>query len=229
MLFLAMTTGEMERCTKLPSHIAYFACQLSSRNPGLSNLPAQLPPKSMLIITDQIPISHHDPQKILHQVGQLVEQFSPVGILLDFCRQGGEGVVGALANLSCPVGVSQQYAHLTTGPVFLSPAPLCRPLERIVKPWQGRIIWLDTPVCNQTVTVTPEGAAISEFYPYSPLKSSVLHQNLGIQYTISQENEQITYTLSRSPNNLTPWIIHAQKHGIEHQFCFYREFYEKSS
>lgn len=222
MLYLAMTAGEMERCPVLPPHVAWMSCQFSPGNAGLSNLPRSLPKDSVVILSDQAPISGHDPKTVERQLQALIEEFAPVGILLDFQRPGGQDMARHLVEtLPCPTAVSEDYAQSLSCPVFLSPQPLCMLPDP--SKWNGRTIWLDAPVCSQTVTVTKKGAQISPLLPYIHLNGGFFHQKLGVRYKTQCLDDRVLFTLSRGPEELKSLKFPE----ISHIFCLYQEFPDK--
>ncbi len=223
MLYLAMTAGEMERCPCLPPHVAWMACQFSSYDRGLSNLPRSLPKGSVITVSDQTPISDHDPKTVADQLLAMIQEFDPAGILLDFQRPGGQEMAKYLVNaLPCPTAVSQDYAEALCCPVFLSPLALCK-LPELSK-WKGRDIWLDAPVCSQTVTVTKEGAQVSPLLPYTPPDGGFFHKKLSVRYKIKCLPDRAAFTLSRGPEEIKALKIPE----ITHIFCLFQEFSENN-
>ena len=89
-LYLAMTAAEIRENPFLPGNTAYMACHFSPYGTGLSNLPRDLPPESLLILNDRTPIRGHDPQQIRDQLAQAMAQFQCLGLLLDFQRAGND-------------------------------------------------------------------------------------------------------------------------------------------
>ena len=224
MLYVAMTSAELGRCASPPPHIAWMSCQFSSAGSGLSNLPRALPKDSVIILSDQTPICNHDPQTVLKQLLSLAEQFTPAGFLLDFQRPGGQQMVQQLVKaLPCPTAVSEAYAQGLDCPVFLSPKPLCRPLGAAV--WPGRELWLDAPICNQTVTVTAQGTTISDFLPYSPIEDGFFHKGLSVRYWVRLQQDRAVFTLSRGLQQLEQ----LNNPRITRVFCLFREIPENIS
>ena len=138
-----------------------MACHFSLYGTGLSNLPETLPPGSMLILNDRIPVHSHDPELILTQLHSLAERFRPDCILLDFQRGNDPQtarIAAALDGFSdCPLGVSDLYAEPLNGPVFLPPPPPdCLP-ERWFAPWEGRELWLEAALDYEIVALTETG------------------------------------------------------------------------
>ena len=73
-LYLAMTAAEMYAVSSLPEKVAWMACHFSCYGTQLSNCPDSLPEGSMLIVNDRTPPAKHDPQRIIQQLTQLIEE-----------------------------------------------------------------------------------------------------------------------------------------------------------
>ena len=84
--YLALTAAEMLAHTDFHP-IAWMACHFSSSGPGLGNLPPQLPPDSIVILDDSIPLTDQDPHRIAAQL-QLLEPLA--GVLLDLQRKSDQ-------------------------------------------------------------------------------------------------------------------------------------------
>lgn len=201
--FLGQTAAEWEHPLPPGTKKAWMACHFSPYGTGLSNLPRQLPPGSMVILNDRMPVAGHDPALVAQQLSDLVHRFACSHILLDFQRPGEaqtEAIAKAiLTSAKCPVGVSHWYAEKLDCPVVLPPLPLNMPLGSHIAPWAGRKIWLElAPDCAQ-YTVTKDGcrqencAATGEF----PHVDHALH----CRYRIAVGSEAITFTLCRTPED----------------------------
>ena len=90
--FLAMTAAEFATAGTLPEYVAWMACHFSPYGTGLTNLPPTLPPGSLLILNDRIPICGHDPERIAGQLLQTAETTQCTGVLLDFQCASEENV-----------------------------------------------------------------------------------------------------------------------------------------
>ena len=88
--FLAMTAAEIRGTETLPPKTAWMACHFSPYSTGLSNLPKDLPPGSMVILDDITPIHGHDAEAIAAQLRPRLEEMECSGVLLDFQRPGYE-------------------------------------------------------------------------------------------------------------------------------------------
>ena len=167
--YMAMTSAEFASCDEIPSHPAWMACHFSSYGNGLSNLPQDLPPGSMIILNDRMPICAHQSEMILSELKGLYERLQPSCYLLDFERPESEEASG-LAKLlcqalPCPVGVSHLYAGDLDCPVFLPPPPLHKSLEEYLSPWNDREIWLEISPETAFITVTADGTDIQSNVP----------------------------------------------------------------
>lgn len=218
MLYLAITAGELEHCEKLPHNIAWMSCRFSSHDHGITNRPRSLPNAAIIILDDQIPIDVHDPIIVKNQLCALIEQFQPSGVVLDFQRPGGEEMAHHLSSaLPCPTAVSERYAEGLSCPVFVSARPLCRSLENL---WPGREKWLDMPIANQTVTLTSQGAQVSDWLPFAPI-DGFYHEKLAVNYRIQCLQDQAVLTLSRDTDR---FIKRASSLGFTRFFCLFREY-----
>lgn len=202
--FLGQTAAEWEHPLPPGTKKAWMACHFSPYGTGLSNLPRQMPPGSMVILNDRTPVAGHDPALIARQLTELIHQFDCSRILLDFQRPGEaqtQTIVKAiLASTDCPVGVSHWYATDLDCPVFLPPLPLHMPLRSHIAPWAGRKIWLElAPDCAR-YTVTKDGCrqesceATGEFPHFD--------QALHCRYRTEVSSEAITFTLCRTHDDV---------------------------
>ena len=163
-LFLAMTGAEFASCETLPERIAWMACHFSLYGDELTNLPASLPPDSLLILNDRIPIGSHDREQIAQQLQQAAGALNCRGVLLDFQRpdvaEAKELAAYLVSHLDRPVAVSDLYAKEMDCPVFLSPCPHHVPLSDYLLPWKGRRLWLDLAVDAEVIVLTKSGSQI---------------------------------------------------------------------
>lgn len=202
--FLAQTAAEFRQ--DLPSNAkkAWMACHFSSYGTGLSNLPSQLPQSSMLIVNDRTPVAGHDPERIVQQLAQIVQDFSVSHVLLDFQRPAESetlAITEAITTaLPCPVGVSTCYAQGLSCPVFLPLLPLHMSLAEYIAPWAGRPIWLEVAPACAIYQITEKGCesrisqASGQFPHFDPL--------LCCRYRILLEEKAICFTLCRGLEEL---------------------------
>lgn len=226
-IYLAMTAAEMSSRTPLPEHCAYMACHFSPYGTGLSDLPAELPEESILIINDRIPVANHDPQQILKQINTLLKQTSICAILLDLQQKGckqTQAIACAIAeNIHLPVGVSEHYATGLSCPVFISAPALHVPLSQHLLPWSGREIWLDAALNASRYTIRQSGCsqeacscAIESF----PLQDQGLH----CHYRIQRESDAVIFTLQRTSEDLQELLAEGQNLGVTKAIGLYQEY-----
>lgn len=181
-LILAMTPAEIAGADTLPEKCAWMACQFSPWGQGISNIPEKLPPGSLLILNDRTPCQGHSPDLVAGQIMDILSQFRCEHLLLDFQRPGSpeaDAVIRVLCTrIPCPVIVSECYAAGRDNPVFLSPAPLHMPLQNYLAPWQGREIWLEAGLCQETITVTEKGTVFAAQFPPDGLEDGFYDDTL---------------------------------------------------
>ena len=213
-VFLAQTGGETKK--QLPEKLAYMALHFSPYSTGLSNLPLDLPKNSILLLDDSMPPENHDPQLVSEQLVQLVNQFSPAGVLLDFQRPVTEKLT-AMADcivkaLPCPVGVTELYAKDLGCPVFLSPLPANKALKDYIEPWKKQGVYLEiAPECLE-ITVTEKGSKASQIYPVQglPLEDCRLH----CHYQVEVSPDKAVFTICRNKEDLVALVQEAESLGI---------------
>ncbi len=217
--YLAMTAAELEAFS-LPEGVcaAYMACHFSPYTTGLSNIPAGLPPGSMLILNDRTPVHGHDPQRIASQLLDAYALLRFDSLLLDFERPAVDVYHGLcntlMQHLPCPVGISGLYAKDLTCPVFLPPVPMDQPLEEYITPWKGRELWLDIAPQAVCVTVTETGSTAVPL-PYSvPPENAFTDEELHCRYRSKIEENAVLFHLWRDMPQIKQLIDHAQTLGI---------------
>ena len=213
-VYLAMTAAEFRSCGSLPPHTAWLSCTFSPYGQGLSNIPKWLPPNSLLILSDQTPISEHDPELVFHTLRKTLGDLSCSGLLLDFERpiyQEAQEIAKKLSTLPYPVAVAAPYAEGLDCPVFLPSPPPSRHLEAHLAPWRGREIWLEISPQAQTITITKSGATFHNRSAPSALpnvdKELFCHYGLDIQenaaiFTLNRTLADFTELLSSTAHNL---------------------------
>ncbi len=204
MLYLAMTAAEWEENSSFPEPIGYMACHFSSSGPLLSNLPQQLTPGNMLILSDEIPLAGHDPVGCAKMLSQTAQAFSCSRILLDFQRPhtDAKAMIGAILDAApCPVGVSQLHAQGFSCPVLLPPLPLRKSPQAYWTPWEDREIWMEAALDAETVTVTQAGAVISPA-PASSLALPFFDADLFCHYGLTLSENAAVFTVRRTPEDL---------------------------
>ena len=224
--YLAMTAAEFWSAEALPEHVAWMACHSSSYGTGLSNLPEKLPPSSMIILNDRIPMQGHDPQQILAQMAQLVEAFCPSGVLLDFQRPedaGTAAVAKLLAeHLPCPVGVTEGYAKELSCPVFYEP-PLVIPITQALAPWAKREIWLDIAPAGGIITVTADASKFQTGYPEFGENPVFTDEALCCRYQTQMEADSIQFYLRRDLEEIACLLDAGEKLGVTRAIGLYQQ------
>lgn len=224
--YLAMTAAEFWSAPALTEHVAWMACHFSSYGTGLSNLPTELPPDSMVILNDRIPFLGHDPERILAQMEEIVNSFHPNAILLDLQRPDIPPVANIAKllaqKLPCPVGITEAYAKDLSCPVFLE-APIDQALEEALSVWKGREIWLDIAPAGGVITVTSD---TSEFQPdclefgENPVFTD---EKLCCRYQTQIGEDFIRFLLRRDPEDMAFLLEVAEKLGVTRAVGLYQQ------
>ncbi len=226
--YLAMTAAELEAFS-VPegAFAAYMACHFSPYTTGLSNIPTQLPPGSMLILNDRTPIHGHDPQRIVQQLRTAFDHMHFDCLLLDFERPGTDAYHDLcqvlMQQLPCPVGISCLYAKELDCPVFLPPAPLDEPLEEYIALWEGREIWLDIAPQAACITITESGSSIVPTPFSTPPENAFTEDNLHCRYRADIQEDAILFHLWRDLSQVEQLLTHAQALGITRAIGLYQE------
>lgn len=225
--FLAMTAAEFGDGASLPPKIAWMACHFSPYSTGISNCPRKLPPDSLLILNDRTPIHGHDREVIAAQLTDCVTAQKCRGVLLDFqrpnCRETAALAAFLPGSLPCPTAVSALYAGNTDCPVFLPPAPCCKPLGEHTAPWKGRDLWLELALDGEVITVTESGAAISPLPAAEAIRDGYREENLHCHYTIKVSEKEAKFTLWREKEDLEALLEEAEYLGITTAVGLYQE------
>ncbi|MBE6975811.1 MAG: hypothetical protein E7439_01255 [Ruminococcaceae bacterium] len=223
-VYLALTAAEFRRCTALPPHCAWLSCLFSPYGRGLSNVPKQLPPNALLILSDRTPVCGHDGELIKAQLEEAISALNCCGLLLDFQRPGcpeAQKIAACLTKLPCPVAVSASYAKELDCPVFLPPVPLDVPLKEYVQPWAGRDIWLEAATQNASIMLTAQGASYKEDYEEAPL--SHIDAALHCHYHVQPGQEEAIFYLRRTREDLDALLAEAETFGITRAVGLFQE------
>lgn len=231
-LNLAMTAGEMWNCERLPEHVSWMACQFSPYGEGITNIPKALPPGTMVILNDRMPCQGHSAPLAASQLADVVAQFECESVLLDFQRPLEEeplAVIRAILDaLPCPAAVSETYARELDCPVFLSPAPLHLPLAEHLAPWQGREIWLEAALCQETATVTEKGTVFAPRFPPEWLDGGFFDEALCCNYRMEVSEKEIRFTLFDTRESLETKLKKAHSLGVTRAVGLYQELGSKA-
>ena len=199
--YLAMTAAEFLSCDQLPRHVSWMACHFSPYGRGLSNIPKDLPPGSMLILNDRIEPNGIDPELVAKQLAQAAEALSCGSVLLDFQRPGNEltrAVTEAVCKaLPCPLAVSAPYAGDLSCAVFLPPPALREAPVTYFAPWTDREIWLE--VYDQWETVTVQEEVVKSDFLIPSTRPSLPHfdAKLNCRYGMEVLENCAVFTLHR--------------------------------
>ena len=225
--FLAMTAAEIRENYNLPDHLGWMACHFSPYGLGLSNLPKKLPPGSLLILNDRIPIHGHDPEVILRQLETLIAQEGCTGLLLDFqqpdCEETSSLAAHLCRGLGCPVAVSESYAKKLDCPVFLPPLPHHIPLKEYLSPWMDREIWLELAMDAEVITLTEEGCQISSLPAWNVPDIGFEEAALHCHYHTEIKEDLVEYTLWRTKDDLINLQKESDTLGISITVGLYQE------
>ena len=225
-LYLAMTAEEIAVWPP-PRRLAYMACHFAPYGSGLYDLPTSLPPDSMLMVDDRVPVWQHDPGEVTRQLKDAVTRLRCSRVLLDFQQpnspQAAKIARAVVEGLSCPVGVSQTYARELECPVFVCAPKANKPLSSCLVPWEGRKIWLEAAVETRTVTVTKEGAQ-AEDGPLIPMESPIQKdERLCCSYHIDVTQDQVRFTVSRTREDVARLLAAGEEAGAELAVGLYQQ------
>lgn len=224
--FLAMTAAEFASCQAFPDKTGWMACHFSPYGTGISNCPASLPPNSMLILNDRIPICGHDPDRIAEELSQLVDVMKCDSVLLDLQRPDHEqtpDVVRAVRSaLSCPVGVSELYAADADCPVFVSSPPPDRELSEHLACWKGREIWLEAATETIQLTVNASGCTTLPL-PCEPQDPYFWDDALCSHYQMQLLDDSAVFTIWRTEEDLSALLQCAADLGVTKSIGLYQQ------
>ena len=209
-LYLAMTDAEMRSVPQIPPHPARLGCTFSTDGKGLQDLPDIFPQGAMLIVDVRVPFCG-DPHEIAMILAEAADRLRPDSILLDFERPPTDAALNAAAAirrlLPCPVGMPPAYGETLACPLFLPPCPLHIPLADYLRPWDGREIWLEAVLRQQTISVTSHG---TDYAPPAPSKRTggVYDEILCCQCMTEIEDGQARFHLFDTPETFQKKCAH---------------------
>ena len=224
-LYLAMTAAELHCCTAPPTHIAWLSCLFSPYGTGLSNLPKQLPPNSLLILSDRTPVCGHDPKLIKTQLQETIDRLCCRGVLLDFERppqEESKSIAKELVALPCPVAVSAAYADALNCPVFLPSIPPHIPPGDYLSPWSGRDIWLEAATGTAIINITEKGFTSQTIYAGIDSCGKFHDTDLFCHYDITV-TDSARFTLTRTVQDMYTLLEHAEAYGVTNAIGLYQE------
>ncbi len=179
--------------------ICYMSCHFAPDGPGISNLPKQLPPGSILMLDDWMPPQNHDPALVSQQLQSALETLGCGSLLLDFQRPQREETAQMVRGIleRCPAVVSAPYAGGLDCPVLLPPIPLNKTPESHLAPWAGRELWVEVALEAMTAAVTETGTCFSSAdLPEAPLPH--FDEALCCHYGLSLSENAAVFTLYRT-------------------------------
>lgn len=221
--YLAVTRAEIAGGA-LPAPLGYLGCHFSEA--GLLGLPEALPPKSLLILDDRIPMTNQDPALILSQLQMALDALDCIGLLLDFQQpeNGPQKNLTRLLSKTLPIPVAAPPFYASPEcRLFLPPVPPDRSIEEALSPWSGRKIWLDTTPDAITLTLTGAGCATAPL-PHSPAPGKFTDPRLCCRYSIEENPEGFRFTLFRDEACLRNLLAQAAERGVELAVGLWQEF-----
>lgn len=223
--FLAATSAEIQEKASGVSHLAFLGCHFSPYGRGLSNLPRSLPPGSLFLLDDQMPIEGHDPLLVARQLEEVVKALECCGILLDFQRPATmESTAMAqilVTSLPCPTAVTAAYGQGLSCPVCLPPVPCHIPLKDHLAPWQGRDIWLELSTEGEDIFLTASGAKMLP--PSERPDEGFADLSLHCHYTLSLSENQAHFSLWRTQEDLAALEKEAERLGVTKTLGLWQE------
>jgi hypothetical protein len=220
-LYLALTAAEFKNSSSFPRNLAWMACHFSPYGTGLSNLPPDLPPGSMLILNDRTPIRGHDHNEILCQLNGT----NPHLLLLDLQRPmvdaASQLAQQLVEGMNCPVGVSHWYAEDLDCPVFVPPVPPDMAVEDYLSRWKGRNIWLEAALEGIRYTVTEQGSTPSPL-PHPPA-DGLADTRVHCHYKVEEFSDHVDFLLYRTAEDLHTLLEDAKNHGVNCAVGLYQE------
>ncbi len=223
-LYLAMTEAEIRSAPVLPRNLAYMACHFSPYGTGLVNIPERLPPNSILIVNDRVPVTVHNPERIAMQLSDAVRRLRAFGVLMDLQipdnPRTAQIVKKVTATLNCPVCVSESYATESACPIFGAP-PIYRTLSDYADSKKGRPLWLEAFQETALLTVTPSGCTVSHEETLSG--ESFFDETLQCRYQYVIEKDRALFQLFRQAEDLPDYLRQAEAAGIEVAVGLYQQ------
>lgn len=223
-LYLAMTEAEIRRAPVLPQHLAYMACHFSPYGTGLVNIPERLPPESILIVNDRVPVLSHDPVLIARQLLTAAHRLRLFGILMDLQIPNNpttaEVVKSVTGTLPCPVAVSELYGAELSCPVFGAPPIYCS-LSEYAQNKGSRPLWLEVHQEAVFLAISDSGCTIAPEEKFSG--KSFTDDTLQCNYRYKIQKERALFHLSRQLENIPGYLRKAESLGIEVAIGLYQQ------
>lgn len=224
-LYLAMTQREIAAAS-LPGRVAYMACHFDAYGKGLADIPQQLPPESLLILDDRIPVWEHDPGLVTDQLCRAVTALECNCVLLDFQRPGEpliKDITRSIADaLPCPVAVTEAYAEAAGCAVLVSAPPPNQGLSRQAEAWQGRELWLEAAQEVLRYTVT-EGGSCREWVTEHPEAFPQHDDRLCCSYHVEVLADRAIFTVGRTWEDLQLLMVQGEEMGFTRAVGLYQQ------
>ena len=228
-IYMAFVAAESEAILRYKGKAAWLGYHLSAFDSGITPRPSFLDSCHMLVLTDETPLLHHDPQKVTSEICAEAKSLGCEKILLDFQRPPTEKSLvlakSILRSAPCAVGITECYANDTDCSVFLPSPPLWTPLQETIAPWKGRDIWLEIFPEDGCITITKKGGNYS---PSAPLENYPFCDNaLCLSYSTEQYAQQVKVHLHRGITEMKAFLHLADSLGISAAIGLYQQFGEK--
>ena len=226
--YLAMTAAEMTFASSLPHHAAWMACHFSPYSTGLTNLPAKLPPESLLILNDRTPIHGHEPERVCRELEQVLHRLHCPGLLVDFqnppTQEALELTAYLAGSLDIPIAAPPEYAKECNA-VFLPPVPTDAAPSDYLKKWAEKEIWLEAALEGQNILLSKDGAAYS---PNRHQDFDCIHEEarLHCHYSIEDTPQGILFHTWRTMEDLKQLLQEAEAFGVTQAIGLYQELGE---
>lgn len=222
--YLAMTAAESALHPVVNHPVARLGCSFGEK--GLAGLPETLPPDSILILDDRVPMTDQPAAEIANVLEKTLTRFSCRGLLLDFQRPEvhAQRALAAYLYGRLPVPMAAPPGYAPEGcPLFLPPIPPDTAVETALAPWAGREIWLDTTLAEQTLHLTAAGCTASENLQPGPA-DGFYDQALCCLYRIQQTDDGFLFRLSRDLRCTQALLERAAKLGLTLAIGLWQEF-----
>lgn len=217
-LYLAMTAAEFFSCAQRPAHIAWMACHFAPYGTGLSNLPRELPPHSLLIVNDRIEPCGHDSARIARELRGCVAELDCDGVVLDLQRRGNaltQEVVCAVCDaLPCPVAVAPTYDAPRERAVFVPAPPLRKVPASYFSAWAGRELWLEAASEEETLCLTAEGCRADLSAHEASDAPEHYEPELLCHYRFQMRSERACFHFYRTPQDLSALLRSGAQFGV---------------
>ena len=230
--FLAIYAHDFPALPRLPPKVAWMSAHFSTSGPGMSNLPAKLPPGSLIILDDQTPWAGHSIETVCREMTAVLMRTEAYGLLLDFERPPEEETLlltNALGQccreLGIPMGAPESYATDPGIAIFHSPLPCQIPPEVLCPP--GRAVWLDVSPTAFLAHIGPDsttGNLTEDEVSFSDESQIFTDPALHCLYRSQPSDNGIDLLLYHTPQSITAMLETQELPGIQLALGLYRDF-----